>query len=310
MKALFRKLLRATLGAPTPWLAAGVALLCVSLAFSYHRSQVEAEYALALRLGAPEPVAIAEADPGQTGEGHIIAAFDPERATPISLDGPGNEGRWLAVPLFAASGDDASAQAPIRPRPRPETVSEAPLEVFGLALFRPGARGPESLLAEGSEAFSGALNGLMIPSQIIGAEARAGLAASGIALPATFPVIEPWVDGRAVALAPEARSPLATYLFWCGIASVLTAIGLSVWPEQPDRYLNIPQSEPERRIVTKSRVKSDAHRFNPLVGQDDIRRGAMERLAAAERAQGRTPSSFYTNTPAGKVGAGWVKNRR
>lgn len=308
VQAFIRKLAQRTIGTPTFWLGLGALLVAGGLGLSYHRAQVEADHAILLRLGPPEPVAIADAVPGSGGEGHLIARFHPEQAVSVAIGPPGAQKTWLAVPLFTVVGE-SDAQTPVRPKPRPLSATDLPARAAGVALFADGAAGPEALLAEGASVFEGPLNGPLVPAGAFASEGAAAFALAGIALPEDFVAIRPWTEGRAAALAPPPESPLARYFYWAGALGVLIAIGLSLRPERGDRYLTLKPEEIERKVVTKSRIIADEGRFNPLIGQDDIRRGAMERLHAAERAQGRTPSTFLTNT-AGKVGAGWVKNRR
>lgn len=308
VKAFIRNIIRRTIGAPTFWLGLGAILVAGGLLLSYHRAQVEADHAILLRLGPPEAIAIADAVPGSAGEGHLIARFHPEHAVSVEIGPPGARKTWLAVPLFIAAGESGAATS-LRPRPRPLATLTVPAQAAGVALFPSGAAGPEALLVEGSTVFEGPLNGPLVPAAAFAPESAAAFAAAGISLPENFVAIRPWTEGRAAALAPPPEGPLARYFYWAGALGVLVAIGLSLRPERGDRYLTLKPEEIERKIVTKSRIIADEGRFNPLIGQDDIRRGAMERLHAAERAQGRTPSTFLTNT-AGKVGAGWVKNRR
>jgi hypothetical protein len=308
VKSLVRNTVRRTIGAPLLWLGLGVVLIVAGLGLSYHRIQMEADHAMTMRLGPPEPVAVEEAVLGSVGEGHLIARYHPEQAVTVEIGAPGARKKWLALPLFPDTGAGLE-DAPIRPRPRPDTTLQAMAQASGVAVFPPGSRGPEALLAEGAATFEGALNGPLIPADAFALDTSAAFAAVGIALPAEFVAVRPWIEGRAAALAPPPQGPLARYFFWAGTLSILCAIGLSLRPEKGERYLDLKPEEIERKIVTKSRILADEGRFNPLIGQDDIRRGAMERLHAAERAQGRTPSTFLTNT-AGKVGAGWVKNRR
>ncbi|MDJ1006734.1 MAG: hypothetical protein QNJ13_02825 [Paracoccaceae bacterium] len=308
VKALVRKLVRKTIGAPMLWLGLGVAAICASLGISYSRAQVNADYAMLLRLGPPEAVAVEEAEVGAVGEAHVIASFDPELAVAIGAGESGSR-EWLAVPLFAAAPIADGVQP--RPQARPEATGGALLEAAGLALFPRGQGGLDRLVADGQQGFAGALNGPFLVLDAAMAEtAVAELSAIGVALAEGAVVIRPWTEGRAAALAPPPDGPLSRYLFWAGLLGVLGAIGLSLRPEESDRYLTITPAESERKVVTKSRILADEGRFNPLIGQDDIRRGAMERLHASERAQGRTPSTFFTNSAVSKLGAGWVKNRR
>ena len=308
MKTLALTFLRKTLGVPILWLGLGVVAICASFGLSYLRAQVEADYALTLRLGPPEAVAIAEAKPGATGEGHVTARFHPEQAVTVRMGPPGARSEWLAVPLFAT--DVADAPTDFAPRARPEPGDRTLVRAGGLALFSRNGAGPETLVAGDARVFEGALNGPLIPLEAFALDTAAALAEAGIALPADFVAIRPWTQGRAAALAPPPEGALSRYLLWTGILSVLGSLGLSLRAsEEGDRYLTIAPSEPERKVVTKSRILADQNRFNPLIGQDDIRRGAMERLHASERAQGRTPSTFLSNGP-GKVGTAWVRNRR
>lgn len=310
MKALVVKQVQKTVGAPTLWLGLGVVAVCASLGLSYSRAQLEAEHAMMMRAGPPSPVAIADAVPAAVGEGHVIARFDAERAVTVKVGPAGNRADWLAVPLFPAAGAAApAASGPVPPRARPADDAPRLERAAGLALFPPGST-PEALLPEGARVFEGALNGPLLPLEVFGLDTAAALAEAGIALPADFVALRPWVGGRAAALALPAATPLPRTLFWAGLFAVLVAVGLSMRPERGDRYLTIRPDEVERRIVTRSRIMADTDRFNPLIGQDDIRRGAMERLHARERAEGRTPSTFVTTTPTGTVGSGWVRNRR
>jgi len=302
VKTLVRKLLARTLGAPVLWLGLGVGALCASLGMSYLQAQAEADHALAVRTGPPEAVAIADAVAGQ-GEAHLLARFDARDAVAISLGAPGARQEWIAVPLFPTGS--ASPADPLS-----FGTSSRLRQASGLALFPPGTAGPEALLAEDAATFRGALNGVFVPAEMFALDTTAALAEAGFSLRPDFVAIRPWTEGRAAALAPPPPGPLGRSLFWAGVASIVGALALSLWPERGDRYLNIRPDESERKVVTRSRIVADQHRFNPLVGHDDIRRGAMERLHAAERAQGRTPSSFHTSGSAEKVGGAWVKSRR
>lgn len=308
MKALALSFFRKTLGVPILWLGLGVVAICASLGQSYLRAQVEADYALKIRVGPPEPVAIADAEPGVPGEGHVTARYDPERAVIVRIGPPGERFEWLAVPLFSAEGT-VSPAAPA-PRARPEPGDRALVRADGLAVFPLGSTGPEALIDGGGRFFDGTLNGPIVPLEAFALDTAAAFAEAGIALPAEFVAIRPWIQGRAAALQPPPEAPLSRYLLWAGILSILGSLALSLrTSDEGDRYLTVTPSEPERKIVTKSRILADQNRFNPLIGQDDIRRGAMERLHASERAQGRTPSTFFTNNAA-KAGTGWVRNRR
>lgn len=309
VKSAISNILSKTLGAPILWLGLGVVAICASLGLSYLRAQVEADHALALRKGPPQAVAVEQVSTAKAGEGHIVARFHPEQAITVRFGSAGARSEWLAVPLFSA-GSPAPAPAMLtRPRPRPSSANRVLSPAAGLAVFPRAGPGPEALLVEGAQVFEGALNGPHLPLENFGLDTAAAFAEAGVALPEEFVAIRPWVQGRAAALAPPPPNPLSRYLLWSGILAVLGALALSLKPDKGDRYLTITPDGGERKVVTKSRILADTNRFNPIVGQDDIRRGAMERLHESERSQGRTPSTFVTNGPAG-VGAGWVKNRR
>lgn len=302
VKTVVQKVLRKTIGAPPLWF--GLAALCVvaGLGLSYHRSQVEADFAMALRVGPPEAVAIAAADPTKTGEVNVIARFDPKSAITVKIGTAGERTERLAVPLFPAGSDltlDPAAGEELRPL----------REALGLVIVPIGAL---DQVAPGNLAFEGALNGPTLPVDAFALDTAAVLAESGVSLPAAFIAVQPWLPGRSEALAPPPSSKISGYLIWAGVALAAFGFGLSVRfdREEDGILLNVAPPKMRDKQVTKSRIMADTDRFNPLIGQDDIRRGAMERLAATEKAQGRTPSTFFTSGPAAKVGGGWVKNRR
>lgn len=302
VKVLFRKLLRRTLGAPVLWFGLGGLAMVAGLALSYHRAQIEADYAMAMRLGAPEVQPIETADPARTGEINVIARFDPSKSVTVQVGVPGERVERLAFPLFAAG------------TPNEQGSENAGLQdALGLLILQQGDL--PVLLGDAQDVlFEGALNGPKLSADIFGLDTAAVLADAGIALPDQFVALRPWLPNRAEALSPPAASGLSRYLIWSGLA--LCALGLGVglsWRSDENdegRLLNIAPPKVREKSVTRSRIMADTDRFNPLIGQDDIRRGAMERLHANERAQGRTPSTFFTSGPAAKVGGGWVKNRR
>ncbi|MEL7104804.1 MAG: hypothetical protein AAGM21_02720 [Pseudomonadota bacterium] len=303
VKSVVQKFLRKTVGAPAVWFGLAALAIVAGLGLSYHRSQVEADFAMALRLGPPEAVAIEAADPAHFGEVNVIARFDPKSAIIVKIGTAGERTERLAVPLFAAGSDLTSSDG---------TGEELrPLrEAKGLAVVPMGAL---DQIAPGNEVFEGALNGPTLPVDAFALDTAAVLAEAGISLPAQFVAVRPWLPGRTEALAPAPASELSGYLIWAGIALAAFGFGLSLRPgEEHDegRILHVAPPKMREKQVTKSRIMADTDRFNPLIGQDDIRRGAMERLAATEKAQGRTPSTFFTSGPSSKVGGAWVKNRR
>ena len=300
MKVLVRKLLRKTLGAPVLWFGLGGLAILAGLALSYHRAQIEADYAMAMRLGAPEAQPIELADPARPGEVNVIARFDTSQSVTVMIGQPGERVERVALPLFAV-GDAATAEADL------PTLQEA----AGLLILQPSDL-PALQETTGTTVFEGPLNGPSLPFELFGLDTAAVLAEVGIALPDQFVAVRPWLPSRSEALAPAADTGIARYLIWSGLALCAFGLGLSLRPDLEDegRLLNISPPKIREKSVTRSRIMADTDRFNPLIGQDDIRRGAMERLHAAERAQGRTPSTFFTSGPASKVGGGWVKNRR
>lgn len=300
VKTKVQKLLRKTVGAPTMWFGLAAFAVLAGLALSYHRSQVEADFAMAMRLGPPAEKAIEIADPAVTGEVNIFARFDPTQAVVVKVGTAGERVERLAVPLF-----------PVAQAPTAEVSDEADslTEAKGLVIVPMGAL---DQLVQGNQIFEGPLNGPTLPIDAFALDTAAVLAESGVSLPAQFIAVRPWLPSRAEALAPAPASDLSSYLIWTGIAIAAFGFGLSMRPGEEDGgvLLHVPAPEVREKSVTKSRIRADTDRFSPLIGQDDIRRGAMERLHAAERAQGRTPSTFFTSGPASKVGGAWVKSRR
>ena len=238
MKTLALTFLRKTLGVPILWLGLGVVAICASFGLSYLRAQIEADYALTMRLGPPEAMAIAEAEAGRLGEGHVTARFHPEQAVTVRMGPPGARSDWLAVPLFSAG---AAARPPPecparkarawRPHARPSRRSRP---------FLPQRPGPETLLAGDARVFEGAAQRPAHPLEAFALDTAAALAEAGIALPADFVAIRPWTQGRAAALAPPPEGALSRYLLWTGILSVLGSLALSLRAsEEGDRYLTI-----------------------------------------------------------------------
>ena len=303
VKALAKRVLRKTLGAPSLWFGLGALAVLAGLVLSYHRSQVEADFAMAMRLGPPDAVPVEAADVAPGGEVNVIARFDPKSAVIVKIGAAGARTERLAVPLFPVGETADLAPADAEPRPMKEAA--------GLVIVPMGALDQITGDAPGG-VFEGALNGPTLPVDAFALDTAAVLAETGITLPAQFVAVRPWLPGRAEALAPPPASKRASYLIWGGIAVLAFGFGLSLRPgdDEDGILLNIAPPKMREKSVTKSRIMADTDRFNPLIGQDDIRRGAMERLHATEKAQGRTPSTFFTSGPASKVGAGWVKNRR
>ncbi len=306
VKALVTKLVRRTIGAPGLWLGLGVVAIVAGSALSYHRSQIEADYALAMLAGPPNATPIEAATAARGAEVNVSARFDPSSAVMVKIGAPGERVERLAIPLFgledAKSIEAAEGQGEL-----------APLrQARGLVVLP--TNGLETLMGNApAGVFEGTLNGPSIPVSTFALDTAAVLAEAGVTLPAEFVAVQPWLPSREAALAPRAASSWPGYLIWSGIAVIAFAFGLSLRlgdDEDEGRLLDIAAPKMREKSVTKSRIMADTDRFNPLVGQDDIRRGAMERLHASERAQGRTPSKFYTSGPANKVGGAWVKNRR
>lgn len=286
------------------------------MGLSYARAQVEADYAMAMMEGPPEALDIAEAAPEDLSEIHVMAAFDPEQAVVVKIGAPGARVAYLAVPLFDAPKEvDPIGPTLTRPIARPADRARPLARATGLAVFstdgsRPGL--DAYLEPVESRTFSGAINGLSLPRGLFGLDTGAVLAESGVALAEDFVAVMPFTEGREAALAPPPADVRQRYLPWIGIAMIAFAGLLSLRPE--------PGSGPRApfwklRLVQKaapprSRILAEPERLNPVVGHDEIRRQAMERLHETELAQGRAPSTFLTNGSSSQVGSGWVKSRR
>lgn len=297
VKIVMNKVLRMTIWSPSLWFGIAAVAVLAGLALSYHRSQIEADFAIAMRVGPPDALPIEDADPAELGEVNVIAQFDPAEAVVVKIGAAGERTERLAVPLFPAGS--------AAPDSGPEVLREA----MGLVIVPLDAL--DQISTEGV-VFEGALNGPSLPVDAFALDTAAVLAEAGVRLPASFVAVRPWLPGRAEALSPPPASELSVYLIWAGVAVAAFGFGLSLRPvrDEDGILLNVPAPEMREKKVTKSRIRDDTDRFSPLIGQDDIRRGAMERLHATEKSQGRTPSTFFTSGPAAKVGGAWVKSRR
>ncbi|MEL7027295.1 MAG: hypothetical protein AAGO57_08735, partial [Pseudomonadota bacterium] len=130
MKELAKKVLKSTLGAPSLWFAFGAVLIGVGLVLSYHRSQVEADFAMAVRVGPPAVQPIETADPAQSGEVNVMVRFDPKAAVTVKIGAPGERLERIAVPLFPAT---EVPQRPLDGELNPLTVAH------GLVILPPGS---------------------------------------------------------------------------------------------------------------------------------------------------------------------------
>ncbi len=238
---------------------AGV-LAVAGLAGGYINVQQKAERELALRQGAPAPVAIEAFIPGvNTGparEVRVRAATNLD--DPLILTLPDTGETAIALPLFPLTGPRTAALGVILIDVRAADAPPVPADL--VTVTASGAGGTE--VEVGGFAGRGGDFELMVAG---------ALSADGLRLAGSALTVRPFLNGRAAALQVPETPP--TWWLWClSLASIVVAFAgyRGLWAA--------PRALERTRLYAEERARTDrslsrpvvSSRFDPLPSQEEV----------------------------------------
>lgn len=257
------------------WLIGGAVAVAASFLLDYVHVQRVADRALALRQGPPEAVAIEVFDPavnyGVAREMSVLAQIAFDQPIVVTMDDAGDATPTVLYPLYAQMGRDRTALGVLVQIP-----AGSGTQIDGRALV-------DDIRGQGAIGSLVRVTGRKIASDEYRLIVQGAVAAHGGTLAGPFHAIEAFPEGRTAALALPEETPIASLLFWTGVAMGLFALAISL---RDVARVVFPWKAVEE---DSSAGPATTRRFQPLAPQGEIleeTRPANEARAPLRRAIG------------------------